>query len=79
MPLDRGILLVRIAILLLAVAGTGGVESPPGLGDAPPSLGGDTLPDEGPTAVLGKGSAGDAAPGKGASGVGKSEILDLVD
>ena len=69
MSMDRGILLLRIAFPLLAVAGPGGGESSPGSGDALPSLGGDTSPDEGPSAALGKRSTSDAAPRKGAADV----------
>ena len=42
--LGREILLLRIAVPLLTVAGMGAGESPPVLGNAPPSLGGDAPP-----------------------------------
>ena len=56
MTLVRCILLLRIAGLLLAVAGTEAGENPPVSGDAPPSLGGDPPPNKGSPAAPEKGS-----------------------
>ena len=58
--LDRGILLLCIAVPLLTVAGPGGGKSSPVSGDAPSPLGGYASSDKGPSAAPGKGSAGDA-------------------
>ena len=69
--LGRAIMLLRIVVPLLAVAGTGAGESLLVLGDTPPPLGGDAPPDEGPPSAPGKIFDGDAAPGKGAAGVSK--------
>ena len=65
-------MLLRMVIPLLAVAGTGVGKSPPVWVDAPPTLGGDVLPDEAPPAARGKYFSGDAASGKGAVDVSKS-------
>ena len=66
---------MRIAASLVSVAGTGAGENPPVLGDAPPPLGGGAAPDEDLSAAPGKGSAGDVAPGEGATSVRKSLLM----
>ena len=57
-------MLLRIAVPLFTVADAGAGENLPVSGDAPPPLIGDAPPNEGPPAAPGKGSAGDATPGK---------------
>ena len=77
MMLGRGILLLRIAVPFLAVAGTGAGESPPVLGNAPPPLGGDVPHDKDSLTTSGRRSAGGVISGKGAAGVSKSFLVRL--
>ena len=59
----------------LGRAGTGAGKGHAVLGDAFPPLGKNAPPDRGSLTSLGKGSAGDAAPGEGVTGVSKSLLV----